>query len=86
MASFQEQKNRLEFLTLEESQLRGGKIKAYRNLNSMEKMKGEWPPSHWGEDETGRREMTLTPNSTSCESPASGVSYICPKNPVSEWC
>lgn len=41
MASFQEQKNRLEFLTLEESRLRGGKIKAYRNLNSMEKMKGE---------------------------------------------
>lgn len=83
MASFQEEKNRWEFLSLEESQPRGGKIKAYRVMNCMEKMKGEWPPSRWGEDETGRREMALTWTSTSCESPASGASFTSVPSPAS---
>lgn len=83
MASFQEEKTRWEFLSLEEHRLRGGKIKAYRDMNCMEKMKGEWLPSCWGEDETERREMALTPTSTSCESPASGASFASVPSPVS---
>ena len=75
MTSFQEEKNRWEFLRLEECWLRGGKIKAYRDMNCMEKMNGEWPPSCWREDETGRGETALTSTSTSCESPASGTSF-----------
>lgn len=83
MASFQEEKNRWESLSLEESRLRGGKIKAYRDVNCMEKMKGEWSPSHWGEDETERRETALTPTPTSCESPTSGTSFTTVPSPVS---
>lgn len=83
MASFQEEKNIWEFLSLEESQLEGGKIKAYRDMNCMEEMKGEWPLLCWGEDEIGRREMTLTSTSTSVESPASCTSFTSVPNSVS---
>lgn len=83
MASFQEEKNIWEFLSLEESQLEGGKIKAYRYMNCMEKMKGEWPLLCSGKDEIGRRKMTLTSSSTSVESPASCTSFTSVPNPVS---
>lgn len=64
-------------------QLEGGKIKAYRYMNCMEKMKGEWPLLCWGEDEIGKREMTLTSTSTSVERPASCASFTSVPNPVS---
>lgn len=80
MASFQEEKNIWEFLSLEESQLEGGKIKAYRYMNCMEKMKGEWPLLCWREDEIGRRKDLALNFHFSWESCQLCIFYLCPKS------